>query len=52
MADRGAAPTVLALLRDAASLTALALSLGRDCYARGDLLAERVVAALERAAAR
>jgi hypothetical protein len=52
MADRGAAPTVLALLRDAASLTALALSLGRDCYARGDLLAERVVPALERAAAR
>jgi hypothetical protein len=52
MADRGAAPAVLALLRDAAARPAHALSLGRDCYARGDLLAARLGPALERAAAR
>jgi hypothetical protein len=52
MADRGAAPAVLALLRDAASRPALALSVGRDCYARGDLLAERLAPALERSSAR
>jgi hypothetical protein len=51
MADRGVASTVLALLRDAASRPAAALSLGRDSYARGDLLAERLTPAMERAAA-
>jgi hypothetical protein len=49
IADSGAAPTVMALLRDAASRPAFALSLGRDSYARGEVLAERL--ALTRAAA-
>jgi hypothetical protein len=42
MADRTAATDVLALLRDAASHPTFALSLGRDGYARGDVLTERL----------
>ena len=45
MADRAMAGAVMALLRDAASHSAFALSLGRDSYARGDVLAERVAPA-------
>jgi len=33
---------VMQLLRDAASHPAFSLSLGRDSYARGDVLAERL----------
>jgi hypothetical protein len=40
MADLGAAPAVMSLLRATASCTSLAVSLGRDSYARGDVLAE------------
>jgi hypothetical protein len=40
--DCGAAPMVMALLQSAASRPAYALSLGRDSYARGDVLAERL----------
>jgi len=40
MADRTIAGDVMALLRDAASHPAFSLSLGRDSYARGDVLAE------------
>ena len=39
IADRGAAPAVMALLRDASAQPAYGLSLGRDGYARGDVLA-------------
>jgi hypothetical protein len=39
MADRGSAATVMALLQAVASHAAFALSLGRDSYARGDVLA-------------
>ena len=42
MADRGAAPAVMSLLRATASRASLAVSLGRDSYARGDVLAERL----------
>jgi hypothetical protein len=42
LADRGAAPRVLALLRDAALLPTHALRLGLDTYADPPLLAERV----------
>ncbi|HEX7978966.1 MAG TPA: hypothetical protein VF461_10215 [Gemmatimonadaceae bacterium] len=42
MADRAMAGEVMALLRNAASHPAFALSLGRDSYARGDVLAERL----------
>jgi hypothetical protein len=52
MADRGAAPSVLTLLRDAAARPAFSLVLGRDVYARGALLAERLAPAVESAAAR
>ena len=45
MADRGAAPTVMSLLRAAAAHPAFTLSLGRDGYARGDVLADRLVPA-------
>jgi hypothetical protein len=45
IADRGAASSVMALLRDAASRPAYSLSLGRDSYARGEVLAERLVPA-------
>ena len=40
MADRAVASAVMALLRDAASHPTFSLSLGRDSYARGDLLAD------------
>jgi len=46
MADRGAAPAVIELLRDACSRPSFALSLGRDSYARGDVLAARLGPAL------
>ncbi|MEO6527230.1 MAG: hypothetical protein ABIP93_11440 [Gemmatimonadaceae bacterium] len=52
IADRGAAPAVMALLRDAASRPAFALSLGRDSYARGAVLAARLGPAREAADAR
>lgn len=42
MADRGAASAVMSLLRATASSASLAVSLGRDSYARGDVLAERL----------
>jgi hypothetical protein len=42
LADRGCAPRVLALLREAALLPAHALSLGLDTYADPALLAERL----------
>ncbi|MBW8768381.1 MAG: hypothetical protein JF589_01350 [Gemmatimonadetes bacterium] len=42
MADRAVAGDVMKLLRDAASHPAFSLSLGRDSYARGDVLAERL----------
>jgi hypothetical protein len=45
MADRGAAPAVMSLLRAAAAHPAFALSLGRDGYARGDVLADRLAPA-------
>jgi len=45
MADRAAASDVMTLLRAAASHPAFALSLGRDSYARGDVLAERLAPA-------
>jgi hypothetical protein len=45
MADRAVASAVMALLRDAASHPTFSLSLGRDSYARGDLLAERLASA-------
>ena len=45
MADRAMAGDVMALLRDAASHPAFSLSLGRDSYARGDVLAERLAPA-------
>jgi hypothetical protein len=45
MADPAMAGEVMALLRDAASQPAFALSLGRDSYARGDVLAERLAPA-------
>jgi hypothetical protein len=45
MADRAMAGDVMALLRDAASHPAFTLSLGRDSYARGDVLAERLAPA-------
>jgi hypothetical protein len=48
MADRAMAGSAVQLLRDAASHPAFSLSLGRDSYARGDVLAERL--ALARAA--
>ena len=50
MADRSVAGEVVALLRDAASHPTFSLSLGRDSYARGDVLAEHLVPA--RAAAK
>jgi hypothetical protein len=46
MADRGAAPAVVDLLREACARPAFALSLGRDSYARGDVLAERLAPAV------
>ena len=46
MADGSAAPAVLGLLRDACAHPAFALSLGRDSYARGDVLAERLASVL------
>jgi hypothetical protein len=49
IADRGAAPAVMSLLRDAASRPAYALSLGRDSYARGETLAERLAPARDAA---
>jgi hypothetical protein len=45
MADRAVASAVMALLRDAASHPTFSLSLGRDSYARGELLAERLAPA-------
>ncbi|HLL83017.1 MAG TPA: hypothetical protein VK420_10210, partial [Longimicrobium sp.] len=42
LADRGSAPAVLALLRDAAAFPAFALRLGLDSYADPPLLAERL----------
>ena len=42
MADRGAAAAVMSLLRATATRASLAVSLGRDSYARGDVLAERL----------
>lgn len=42
MADRGAAPAVMSLLRAAASAASLAVSLGRDSYARGEVLVEQL----------
>jgi hypothetical protein len=45
MADRGMAADVMELLREAASRPAFSLSLGRDSYARGDVLAERLAPA-------
>jgi hypothetical protein len=42
LADRGAAAAGMALLRAAASRTTRALTLGRDSYARGEVLAERL----------
>jgi hypothetical protein len=45
MADRRMAGEVMALLRDAASHPAFSLSLGRDSYARGGVLAERLAPA-------
>jgi hypothetical protein len=45
MVDRTVAGEVMALLRDAASHPTFALSLGRDSYARGDVLAERLAPA-------
>lgn len=42
LADRGCAPRVLALLRDAAQLPVHALRLGMDTYADPPLLAERL----------
>ncbi|HEX8213713.1 MAG TPA: hypothetical protein VF584_26340 [Longimicrobium sp.] len=42
LADRGSAPAVLALLRDAAARPAFALRLGLDSYADPPLLAERL----------
>jgi hypothetical protein len=42
MADRAVASAVIALLREAASHPTFDLSLGRDGYARGDVLAERL----------
>ncbi|MEO8563498.1 MAG: hypothetical protein ABI601_15570 [bacterium] len=47
MADRGAAPVVLDLLREASDRPAFALTLGRDGYARGDVIAERLAPALQ-----
>lgn len=49
MADRGAAAAVIALLRDACGRPAFALSLGRDSYARGDVIADRLTPALSAA---
>jgi hypothetical protein len=51
MADGVAAPTVVELLRDACGRPAFALSLGRDSYARGDVIAERLTPALSAASA-
>jgi len=45
MADRAMAGDVMTLLRAAASHPTFALSLGRDSYARGDVLAERLAPA-------
>ncbi|HEV7992725.1 MAG TPA: hypothetical protein VGP25_12925, partial [Gemmatimonadaceae bacterium] len=45
MADRGAAPDAVALLGDACRHPAFALTLGRDGYARGDVIAERLSSA-------
>jgi hypothetical protein len=45
LADGGAAQPVMELLRRAAERPAFALSLGRDSYARGELLASRLLAA-------
>ena len=45
IADSGAAAAVMTLLRDAAARPAYALSLGRDSYARGEVLVERLVPA-------
>jgi hypothetical protein len=45
LADRGSAPAVLTLLRDAAALPAFTLQLGLDSYADPPLLAERLRAA-------
>ena len=42
LADRGSAPAVLALLRDAAAFPGFALRLGLDSYADAPLLAERL----------
>jgi hypothetical protein len=52
MADRGAAPAVIELLRDACGHPAFGLSLGRDSYARGDVIADRLGPALSAAAER
>jgi len=46
IADRGAAASVMALLQCAAERPAFALSLGRDSYARGDVLAARLAPAV------
>jgi hypothetical protein len=46
MADKGAAPAVLDVLRRTANRPAFALTLGGDSYARGDLLAARLAPAL------
>jgi hypothetical protein len=45
MGDREVAGEVMQLLREAASRPAFTLSLGRDSYARGDVLAERLAPA-------
>jgi hypothetical protein len=52
MADRGAAHAVLTLLRDAAARPAFTLVLGRDVYARGDVLAKHLAPAVASAGAR
>ncbi|MDB4883138.1 MAG: hprK [Gemmatimonadetes bacterium] len=52
IADRGAAPAVMALLRDAAARPAYALTLGSDSYARGAVLASRLDPARKAADAR
>jgi hypothetical protein len=46
LADRGAAAAVMPLLQATATSNARALMLGRDSYARGAVLAERLQAAL------
>ena len=52
MADRAMTGSVMQLLRDAASHPAFSLSLGRDSYARGDVLVERLAPARRASALR